>query len=731
MSSFPESASRQNQLEAGLMALQGGQTESAIAQFSEFLASPDLNLSDAAKAKMGLVQAYAQSEDIQAAIALCQELQQSPHEKVRSWAAQMMTKLTPVETGFVPIEATVQPIQRKRVARNTVQPAQSIIQSPIQSELRPEPVQSESAPAQTPHVWKNAGRAQRWQPIPPLNSLRLRGAGVGSAIALFLTLCLIWRVGYSISSVYYAAATRVLRWSVALPDQTLPMLQFGLSLILLFFASPWILDAILKGLYGLKPLSTAAIARHSLEAHRLIQRFAQQQKIPIPKLGILPTSVPISLTYGCLPKFAHIVVSQGLLDQLTDEEIAVIYAGEMSHIARWDFAWMSLVAVILHIPYSIYQISAIASDRLRGLKSNRAFISKLVQIIADVMVLISAIAYGFFWLFRWSGLWLSKERMAYSDRDASNLTGNPNGLARTLIKLTIATAKTIQHEKRTSYLLEGFELLHPISYRSAILFEGLFDRVSLSTLFQWDFAQCDRVSSLLNCSHPLMEVRLSKLMNYSQQWHLEPELELEQPTQIDRRQNLLQFAPLLGGLGGITIAALLWLIAHISFAIGNFHLNWLASDYSLFSSFACIGFGIGMIIRFNHFFLESRDEHTDLIQLLIQPQLILLDSPRIRLEGTLLGRTGASNQLAQDLLLQTETGLIRLHYSSQFGAIGNLLRPLPIGQSATVTGWLRRSATPWIDVDTIRTRSLIRAGHPVWSLLVAIAAILFGIAHIL
>ncbi|MBD1846035.1 M48 family metalloprotease [Cyanobacteria bacterium FACHB-63] len=725
MSSFPESASCQNQLEAGLMALQSGQIESAIAQLNRCLTSSELNSSDAVKAKMGLVQAYAQSGKIQLAIALCQELQQSHHEKVRSWATQMMAKLASTDPGFVPLDPTVQPVRRKRVAPSLQNAAT------IQAESRSELVPPEITPAPTPHVWKNADRAQRWQPLPPLNPMRLRCAEIGGAIALFVTLCLLWRIAGFTSSLPHTAVARLLRWSIAVPDQTIPILQFGLSLILLFFASPWILDAVLKGLYGLKPLSTAAIARHSVEAHRLIQRFAQQQKISIPKLGILPTSVPIAFTYGCLPKFARIVVSQGLLDQLTDEEIAAIYAGEVSHIAHGDFAWMSLVAVVLQIPYSIYQLSAIVSDRLRILKLNRASVSKLIQIPADAMGLISALAYGFFWLFRGLGLWLSRERVIYSDRHACSLTGNPNGLARTLIKLMIATAETIKHEKRTPYLLEGFELLNPVSYRSAILFEGLFDRVSLSTLFQWDFANCDRSLSLLNSPHALMGIRLQKLMNYCQQWHLKPELELETLTPDKRKQPLLQFAPLFGGLGGITIAALLWLMAHALFAIGNFRFNWLASDYSLFPSFGCIGFGIGMIIRFNRFFPDSRDEHRNLVELLTQPHLTQLDSPRIRLEGTLIGRAGASNLLAQDLLLQTETGLIKLHYCSQVGAIGNLLCALPLGQPAVVTGWLRRSATPWIDVDTIKARSLIRAGHPVWSLLVAIAAILFGIAQVL
>lgn len=699
MSSFSESEPDLTALEAGRTALQAGEIESAIAQFTNFL-NTQADHPDALKAKMGLVQAYSKGGKSEAALLLCQELQQSQHEKVRSWATQMIAKLAPVDPGFVPLDPGTQSSRRKRVSQ------------PVQTSTSPEPVQVDPpVTSESPHVWKNAERAQRWNPLPRLNPTRLQWAMAGSTIALLFTLSAFSWIISSIDWARFAIVTRLFQRSTALPNQSIPVLEFSLGLLILFGAAPWILDVVLKGLYRMKPLSTAAIARHSPEAHRLIQRFSQQQKIPIPKLGILPIAAPIAMTYGNLPKFARIVVSQGLLDSLNEEEIAAIYAGECGHILHWDFAAMSLVMVVLQIPYSIYRVCATISDRLRKIKLNQAILTKAIQTIADVLVLPSAIAYSFFWLFRWSGFWLAQQRMEYSDRTACNLTGNPNGLTRALIKTSITTAQTIKQERETDHLLESFELLNPISYQSAILFEHLFDRVSLSTLF-------------INQNFSL-GTRLETLMSYCQQWHLEPEVEIEVPSRT-RKKSLIQFAPIVGSAIGIAIALILWLIAQALFAIGNFRFNWLASDYSLFPSFALIGFGIGSILRFNQLFPESRNPQIDLVSLLTQA-----DSAVVRLEGTLIGRTGAANRLAQDLFLETETGSINLHYCSQWGAIGNLLRPLPIGQSAIVTGWFRPAETPWIDVDTIRTKSIIRAGQPVWSFTVAVAAILLGIAQIL
>jgi Zn-dependent protease with chaperone function len=715
MSSSPESASRLEELEAGLAALQSENYPGAIAQLTEFLASEsDLDHPNALKAKIGLIRAQIQSGQTETAIALCQELQQSQNEKARSWATQTIAKLTPVETGFVPIEPKPK-TQRKRIQPSPPIPEPTIAPTPDSPEI-------------TQHIWQNAGRAQRWQPLRRLNPARLQWAEIGTVAALFLTLYGLWSAAIAAAWMWFDLKRR-LNLNPIVPEGQVSELWIGSSLVIAFFASPWILDAIFKLCYSMKPLSTAAIARHSAETHRLLQRFSQQQKISIPKLGILPIQAPISFTYGCLPRFARIVVSQGLLDSLSEEEIAAIYGYELGHIAHWDFVWMSLVAVVMQIPYILYQQSAIASNFLKKIKHRNT--AQLFQVLAMIMSLVSAIAYGFFSLLRYSGLWLSRQRIIYSDRQSCNLTGNPNALARALVKIAIATAQTIQHEKRTHPLLESLELLIPIGYRNAITLGNLFDRVTISTLFQWEQANRNRIDLMPNQSHSLFGIRLNQIMNYCQEWRILPEFEINTVIAENRYPNLLEIAPLLSVLVGNAIALLLWSIAYGFHNFGIHQLNWLASDYTLFLAFSLIGFGLGMIVQFNRFFPESRTEQTDLIHLFTQPNLTPIDSPKIRLEGTLIGRTGTENQLGQDLILQTESGLIKLNYRSQFGSIGNLLSPFPIGQSAIVTGWLRRNPTPSIDVDTIRSRSVLQSGHQTWSVAIAVTIILLGIFQIL
>jgi Zn-dependent protease with chaperone function len=810
MQAFPDPVSDATALEAGLAAIKQGEYCRSITALEQYLAStPEKDCPNALKAQMGLVMAYSRSERISDAIALCQTLSQTQNRKIQDWAirtladlegelnrapnqcepnsnSELNRKSEEAGTGFTPLASfsTVESFGKaprrpvKLPSANSPQPTfratpvrETPVSAPTQEPTSPTP--SLSAPKSTPSsfipppsslssphpsTWRNAARSQRWQPLTPLNSARLQWAEMGTIAALFFILCSMFAFPIAVEAVWLRFATRFLKWSAYIPPISAPFWFIVLGLIGLFIASPWILDCLLKCRYGLRSLPTTTLARYSAESHRLLTRFCQQRQIPLLKLGILPTEAPLAFTYGSHPKVARIVVSQGLLDRLADDEIAAIYASELGHIAHWNFCLMSLVAVVVQLPYTLYWQAATVTDwlqtRAKAAKKETHWIAKsialLLRVGATLSVLISAISYGIYRLLRWSGLWLSKARSRYSNRYACNLTGNPNGLARALLKYTIGTTQVIQQQAKTDYLLEGFELLTPVGYRAALHLGSFFDHTSLKSLLLWEQVNPDRYWLALNNSHALMGDRLRQLMQDADYWQLERELELEPaPAMRIKPRYLLQGAPIWGIGIGYAIAQLLWIVAHLAYRLGSQHLNWLATDFKLFSSFMLIGFGIGTIVRFNRFFpdiqtLEGKptspesDGSSSLLDLITSPQAVPIESYPIRLEGRLIGRGGASNCLGQDLMLQTATGLIQLHYLSQFGVIGNVIpqpvRPVDLlQQSIVITGWFRRGATPWIDVNTFKTINgrTCRSGHQVWSTLLAMMSILIGTLLIL
>jgi Zn-dependent protease with chaperone function len=752
-------------LEAGLSSVKQGNYPEAIKFLERFLVAQAgaLNHPDAIKAQMGLVMAYARSGRSKKAASLCRELNRSENVKVRAWATQVLGEIWEAgkqgsaleetdSTGFVPFQETAQtgrgrsvfvpPAATRQESSSSEDPTQPLDRA-ISSSY-PQGVVPVVAPQSQNFDPQPPTRLQRWQPLKKLHPARLQWAEMGTAIALFGLVSGLYGAIATIPIYWTRFITSVLKWSAPIQSVEIPFLAIFLGLSILFIASPWLLDGLLKVLYGMKPLSTAMLGHYSPESHRLIQRVCQQQKLPLPQLSVLPTEVPLSFSYGCHPKIARIVVSQGLLDHLADDEIATLYASELGHILHWDFCLMSWVTIVLQFPYTLYWQAARAGNWLKARSRLRRRESRLIAIVLDmdgnVCAIVASFSYGLYWLLRWSGLWLSRQRLEYSDRAACNLTGNPNGLTRALLKVAVGTAQTIQKHQQTDHLLEGFDLLTPLGCVAPIHLGSLYPHTSVKSLLIWDQVNPDRHWLTLNNSHVLMGDRLQRITSYAHHWQLTPELDLEaQPRSVSSRTLLLQGAPFFGILLGYSMAQVLWFVAQILYRFGVEQITWLASDYDLFVSFMLLGFGLGTFLRFNTFFPDLQKKGApafSLPDLVTKPIALPIDSPYIQLEGTLIGRSGLSNWLGQDLMLQTPTGCIKLHYVSQFGTIGNHFPPHPVdwvSQPVLVTGWFRRGATPWIDADSIRTATghTSRSGHQVWSTVLAGAAVLMTIVLIL
>ncbi|HLO50127.1 MAG TPA: hypothetical protein VK211_17055, partial [Kamptonema sp.] len=199
---------------------------------------------------------------------------------------------------------------------------------------------------------------------------------------------------------------------------------------------------------------------------------------------------------------------------------------------------------------------------------------------------------------------------------------------------------------------------------------------------------------------------------------------------------LLQGAPFFGIPMSLAIAGGIWLIGWIFSLFDIWQLDWLKGDRGILLGCLPIGFSLGTFIRINYFFPDikpSAAANPTIPEILSNPEALPLDSQPIQLQGKLLGSSGINNWLGQDLILQTPTGLVKLHHLSVLGAIGNLwpvsTRPSNlIGKSVIATGWLRRGATVELDLETLRTEGgrTSYSNHPIWSTILAFAAAFWG-----
>jgi Zn-dependent protease with chaperone function len=772
------SPSPNTNLETGLAAISQKQYTKAIA-ILEPIAAAYPQRSRGIRASMGLVVAYEQTGEVQKAITLCRQLTQSSQDKVKNWADRRLQTLekryptaenqTPsvIETGFMAfdpslqlpkVQAATSPPPPKVETPSTAKPFQpSTVPRP--PKLSKKKVETSSQPStQTPVTalpqplhWRNAPRAEKWPRLKQPQFWRF------PIEQLLTVMALLWFTPRLVEFFMDTANDIIRELPFVRPFQLFyrdPTQFVYLTLGILFIFSPWILDNLLKIGGGLQALPMTTLFQRSPETNRILRSYCQQRNWPVPTLKLLPTTAPIVMSYGCLPRFTRIVVSQGLLDQLTEEELALILAREVTHIGHGDCFVMSFVTLMTQIPYLIYWQLSHITEQLgdREPLSWPQWIPKIVQsgikvihpVLQGLCFVVAPLCYGLFWVLRGFGVWLSRRRVYYSDRAACNLTGNPNALTRGLVKIAIGMAEEIQQQGKTPFLMEGFELLMPVSYRQALSFGSLAPHYSRVSLLQWEVINPYHPWLEINNSHPVMGDRLRLLGRYAQFWKVEPELdftELAATSQpLDYSKLLLQGAPFFGLVAGLLIGSFIWLLGGIFGVLGIWQLEWLWADPAILMGCIPIGCSLGLFLRMNAFFPELKPTQRliqpNLGELYQNPQPIPVDSLGICIDGQLLGRAITGNRIGQDLMLSTPTGLVKLHYVPSLTPLGNFWPGLPhpadwVSQPVQVIGWWRRGATPWIDVERIQPadqRVQIQGGHPVWSTLVAAILAFWGIS---
>lgn len=770
-----------NCLNSAKKALAAREYESAIAQFEKICQnSHDQTL--ISTAKKGLVSAYIKSGKAEKAIQLCEEIQETDDVSNQVWATRQLKEIKTAErlsetTGFVvdttPSNISPPPVKKHQSFKKET-PFETPKKNPISSpktekktakkkqekkkKAKPKPLKELSQPS-IKREWRNAPSAENWQPL----SIKFRFSfwlRIAISIVAFF-----WLFRASIESFMTLTNDLVVSLPYFRPfqpfyrDPTITLITF---LVLVFIISPLWLDGLMSICYQRRKLSLSELLTRCPETGKLLRNYCRQYQISFPRLGILEITSPVIFSYGHFPKNTRIVVSEGLLRQLEDEEIATLLAGELGMIRYGLFPILSSAIAFLQIPYTLYyQIAYWGEKSYQKIpkKSPRFIPNWIWRDIPPLIQNSSAILSNFFYLaFR---LWqlplngIFKAQHFYRDQFSVSLTGNPNAKVRGLIKLTFGITHGIEVEKQTPYLLESFNFLFPIGYRQGLSLGSLSEYLSLETILNGELSQPYRHYLNSFNSHPPISDRAFNLLQFATKYQLPLELEItnyhpSSRSWIDEIKTLisayrvfplLQKSVYLGIILGVILRLILWGMGIISEQLDFFYLSWLAEAETILNASILFAFSLSLLIGINHYFpnlkLSKENNNPNLSQWLTQmnhPQEVA----SLRVEGQLLGRNGISNWLGQDLILKTKTGIIPLHFSSRLGIIGNTLpnfsRPNQfIQQPVIVSGWLRRGVIPWLDVEriTYNQRYSIQAHYPIWLTIIAMGVAIWGAQLIL
>ncbi|PNW36409.1 UNVERIFIED_CONTAM: hypothetical protein BEN50_16665 [Euhalothece sp. KZN 001] len=766
--------SEENHLTLGESALQQGDYDGAI----ERLKKVCQNTKDPkvfSSAQRSLITAYQKSGKIEAAINQCKQLQKLGEVEDQIWATTQLNELNKSQnplnlTGFVADTPPASPPQKTKTDSLPTQKQEPVSKTPSQTPIKkPKPKQKKQIKATPkPEVkkqqytlppdaieWKNAPGAKKWQPLKKPSLSLLWRRIVISLIAFFFLFDASIQLFMKVTNDLLVALPHFRPIQLFYRDPTIALIIF---IIIVFSCSPFLLNFILKRFYKCQPLPIYKLNTRCPIAAKLAQRYCNQYSIPLPTFGIIPTNAPLIFSYGQSPKNARIILSEGLLIQLTDEEVATLLAGEIGMIRYLPFLIFSGSIALLQIPYTFYfQLTHWGEMLYQNLpKQPPRFIPKILWRDIPPLVRNSSAYVGqlFYLAYR---LWKLPLNLLFQaqhfDRDylSVSLTGNPNAKVRGLLKIIQGMNHSIETEKQTSYILESFSPLFPVAYSQGLHLGSLFSHLSLEKSLSWESSQTDRQPLNWFNIHPLVSDRVANLLQWAKQYKLTLELDISSPTpprkslgrllRAYRKFPLLQRSLYTGIILGFLLRFAFWGIGIISNQLDIMTLSWFAEAESFLTACILFIFSLSLIVSINHYFPNIKVSNTNNNPSLAQ-WLTTINHPQevypIRIKGTLLGRKGISNWLGQDLILKTETGTIFLHVSSRLGWVGNVIPNFPrpnefIEQPVIVSGWLRRGVIPWLDVERITNdqRQSLRAGYPVWLTLLAIIAAVWGTQLIL
>ena len=220
-----------------------------------------------------------------------------------------------------------------------------------------------------------------------------------------------------------------------------------------FFFQWYFSDSIAMKAMGAREVTAA----EAPELHTMVGRLCQLADSTKPRVAISNSAIPNAFATGRSPQRSVVCVTRGLLEKLDRDEVEVVLAHELSHVAHRDVTVMT-VAGVTGVLAALMMRAGYYMSFGRSNNNNGGIPIQLV------FLLVGAIVYGLSFLLIRS---LSRYRELAADRAAAILTGAPSTLASALTKLSGDMSKIPEKDLRSSASANHLALIPAVNGKSS------------------------------------------------------------------------------------------------------------------------------------------------------------------------------------------------------------------------------------------------------------------------
>jgi heat shock protein HtpX len=229
------------------------------------------------------------------------------------------------------------------------------------------------------------------------------------------------------------------------------VVAFILALVM-NIGSYWFSDKIVLAMYQAQPIEE----RENPQLYQIVRELALEAHLPMPRVYMIPQETPNAFATGRNPENAAVAVTAGIMRILTPEELKGVLAHELGHVMNRDILISSIAATlagVIMILSSMARWAAIfgglrgSDDEDRGGGILGLIVTAIVAPIAATLIQLA----------------ISRSREYLADETGARLAHNPEGLARALQKLAVASERIpMDANPSTAHMF----IVNPLSGRS-------------------------------------------------------------------------------------------------------------------------------------------------------------------------------------------------------------------------------------------------------------------------
>ena len=491
----------------------------------------------------------------------------------------------------------------------------------------------------------------------------------------------------TISCLYFILAAIII--FVTIVTGTPVIIGIGVSIVILliqFLISPFLTDISMKWFYKAK-------FNHEIPEYlkKFIEEVCKDNKMKYPRIGYIDDGAPNAFTYGHTKNDARIILTRGIFELLTEEEVKTVVAHELGHASHYDMIFMTVAQLVPLVLYGIYELC-------RDTESNDKDSSKTL--------VIAAIAYVLYVISNYIVLALSRTREYYADSFSIEATKNPNALASALVKIGYGLSTAETNGKHSAAKSNALGIFDSKTSKSLVVTsmeeDGSISKDHIKDAMKWEQWNIWAKWYELNSTHPLISKRLLAISARSKEFNQTPYIVFDlkkEESYVDDflTEVLISFLPTLSFIIGLIVSAILLSQE------GNFLLSvGIALLVSMIFSF----------IKFRRVYSNKEMKESTVRDLLGEVKVSHITSIPCELKGTIIGRGNPGCIFNEDFVMKDKTGIIFLdhkHIFSIFDTVFALFKSKEyFDKEVKVTGWYRRSPVPYVEIKTMEIDGKVR-----------------------